>query len=68
MNTQTVSTDTLGGYTIGQRVAMHPATDRWMRGDRYGTVERVGRKYLSVRMDRSGALVMERPVNLLPVY
>lgn len=25
----------------GQRVQLHPGTDRWMRGDRYGTVKRI---------------------------
>lgn len=28
------------GYTIGDRVELHPATDLWMRGARYGTVVR----------------------------
>lgn len=37
----------------GTRVELHPATDAWMRGDRYGTVVGVGRKYVHVRMDRS---------------
>ena len=26
------------GYTIGDRVELHPATDLWMRGARYGEV------------------------------
>lgn len=26
------------GYTIGDRVELHPATDLWMRGARYGVV------------------------------
>ena len=28
----------------GQRVEIHPASDHWMRGDRYGTVTGFGRK------------------------
>ena len=44
-------------FQVGQRVELHPALDRWMRGDRFGTVEKVGRKNVQVRMDRSGALV-----------
>lgn len=39
---------------VGKRIELHPATDAWMRGDRYGDVTRVGRKYVYVRMDRSG--------------
>ena len=26
------------GYSIGDRVEIHPATDLWMRGARYGVV------------------------------
>jgi len=29
------------GYSVGDRVELHPGTDLWMRGARYGTV--VGR-------------------------
>lgn len=54
-------------YTKGQRVQIHPAADAWMSGDRFGTIERVGRKYLSVRMDRSGHLLMFAPRNILEV-
>lgn len=43
---------------IGDRVMAHPATDLWMSGDRYGTVVRIGRKWHSVKMDRSGRTVM----------
>lgn len=41
-------------YWLGVRVQLHPGTDAWMRGDRYGDVVKVGRKFLHVRMDRSG--------------
>lgn len=39
---------------VGKRVEIHPATDAWIMGDRYGTVIKTGRKYLHVKMDRSG--------------
>lgn len=26
------------GYEVGDRVELHPATDLWMRGAKYGTV------------------------------
>lgn len=32
----------------GQRVAIAPHTDAFMQGFRYGTVEKVGRKYVTV--------------------
>ena len=44
----------------GTRVALHPATDDWMRGDRYGEIIGAfgpgqGAKYL-IRLDVSGKL------------
>lgn len=51
-----------GGFT--PRVEVHPATDSWMSGDRYGIVVSVGREYLTVRMDASGRLRKFRPTNL----
>lgn len=45
----------------GRRVELHPATDTWMRGDRYGEILSLGRKLVKVKMDRSG-----RTLTLLP--
>lgn len=43
------------------RVELHPATDWWMRGDRYGTVENVtwanGIPMYTVRLDKSGKVI-----------
>lgn len=52
---------------IGTRVQLHSATDRWMRGDRYGDVIKIGRKYNHVLMDRSGQTIKIRPENLIEV-
>jgi hypothetical protein len=41
-------------YAVGQRVELHPATDAWMAGDRYGEITKIGPKYLHVACDRSG--------------
>lgn len=38
----------------GERVQLHPATDAWMMGDRYGEIVKIGAKYVHVKMDRSG--------------
>jgi hypothetical protein len=46
--------NTLEDFAVGQRVQVHPACDLWMRGARYGTVEKVGRQYIHVHIDRSG--------------
>ena len=49
---------------VGRRVELSPSTDAWMRGDRYGTVEKIGRKYYHIRLDKSRRvlrLLAERP-------
>ena len=53
----TTITGTTKLYHVGQRVQLHPATDSWMRGDRYGEVKRVTAKYYHVAMDRSGRML-----------
>lgn len=58
---------TLETFVVGMTVSSHPATDAWMRGDRYGTVVKVGRKFVHVRMNRSGQLRKFHPSNLVPV-
>lgn len=50
------------GETI--RVQTHPATDAWMSGDRYGTVTKVGRKFIHVKMDRSWRTLRFHPDSL----
>jgi hypothetical protein len=40
---------TLADFTIGQRVELHPATDRWMMGDRYGTIVKLDERYRGAR-------------------
>lgn len=51
-------------YPPGTRIQLHPGTDRWMRGDRYGTVERAGRKLVYIKMDVSGDVARVHPSNL----
>jgi hypothetical protein len=44
-------------FTIGQRVKAHPATDTFMRGDVYGTIDHISRgpkRLVHVKTDRSG--------------
>ena len=43
------------GYNVGDRVELHPGTDLWMRGVRYGTVERMSltpEDRVHVRLDK----------------
>ena len=47
----------------GKRIEMHPATDQWMRGDRYGEIVSETRHsarrglYVMVRLDKSGRTI-----------
>lgn len=38
-------------FRIGDRVELHPATDWWMRGARYGEVVRITKSRVRVRLD-----------------
>src|ERR1700677_2808243 len=44
----------LSDFTVGMRVEIHPATDAFMRGDIYGEVVKVARKYVHVKSDATG--------------
>ena len=57
--------NTIRTFRVGDRVELHPATDAWMMGDRYGVVVKVGRSLYHVRMDRSGRTRKVSPDNLL---
>jgi hypothetical protein len=56
-----------GRYTeayVGQRVEIHPGTDTWMRGDRYGEIVKLGHSWVSVRFDRSERVLQVAAVRL----
>jgi hypothetical protein len=55
---------TLADFKVGQRIELHPATNLWMAGARYGTMVRLGRKHVHVRLDRVPG-VKRVPVELL---
>ena len=57
----------LSDFRAGQRVQTHPATDTWMRGDRFGNVVTIGRKFIHVKLDLSGRTLRFHPRNLLHV-
>lgn len=40
-------------FKVGQRVQISPAYDAWMRGDRYGEIEKITAKTIHVRLDKS---------------
>ncbi|CAA2141624.1 hypothetical protein HYPP_02645 [Hyphomicrobium sp. ghe19] len=54
----------LKDFTLGDAVELHPGCDRWMMGDRVGSVQKVGRKLLTVRMFTSGKAIKLHPANV----
>lgn len=67
---------------IGKRVELHPATDRWMMGDRYGKIVAVSKRVRSyidpkdprnghtftVLMDKSGKRVRVASGNINAIF
>ena len=51
----------LSEFKPGARIELHPATDLWMRGARFGTVRKIGRKFLTVEID-----ALRRPIRIRP--
>lgn len=61
---------TIDGYCIGDRVQLHPATDAWMRGERFGEIVNLTRlrnsaPCIHVRLDMSGHTLRLAPDNIL---
>lgn len=56
------------GFAVGDRVKIAPHTDLWMRGVRYATITKVGRKWLTVEADSVIGLLKVSPhhVDLAP--
>lgn len=54
----------IADFSDGMRIEAHPATDAWMSGDKYGEVQKVGRKYVHVKMDKSGRTLRFSPANI----
>lgn len=59
--------ESVSDFRIGDRIELHPATDQWMRGERFGEVIRIGRKYVRVRMNATGRAYRALPMNLRKV-
>lgn len=59
--------NTLDDFRVEQNVELHPATDRWMMGDRFGRVTSIDRKkgHVILKMDRSGKRFRFLPDNIL---
>jgi hypothetical protein len=57
----------VSAFTAGTRVELHPATDLWMRGARYGAVVTSGRTRVTVRLDATDRTVILRRACLRPL-
>lgn len=65
----------MSNFKIGQRVQLHPATDRWMMGDRYGCIVKLLRANdtremvfaVVVEMDKSKRTLAFNPRDILPL-
>lgn len=55
-----------GGFPA--RVQLHPATDAWMMGDRYGECVRIGTRFAYVKCDRSGRTRKVAHANVLEAF
>lgn len=60
-------------FRVGRRVQLHPATDRWMRGDRYGAITKVsdlpdGRLVATILMDVSGKTLRFTRCSIFAVF
>jgi hypothetical protein len=56
----------LADVKVGMRVKLHPAAGLWMRGVKYATVSKVGRKWVTI-VDDVGRQFQITPFNLQPV-
>lgn len=54
-------------YNVGDRIELHPATDWWMRGARYGEVRKVNPPIVTVKLDKVKRLVKVHYDNVLKV-
>jgi hypothetical protein len=57
-------TYSLTDFSPGDRVELHPGTDQWMMGARFGTVVKIGRAKLFVRIDWLSGNIRVAPANI----
>ena len=57
----------VASFPPGTRVELHPATDLWMRGARYGVVVTAGYRRVAVKLDATGRTVQLRRMYVKPV-
>jgi hypothetical protein len=50
--------------SVGRRVELHPATDRWMMGDRFGEIVAFVDGNVRIKLDVSGKTLLFKPEDL----
>jgi hypothetical protein len=55
---------TVKDFEVADNIELHPSTDEWMAGDRFGMVSKIGVKYVYCLMDRSDKTVKMLPKNV----
>ena len=65
-------------WNIGDRVSLHPCTNEWMQGDKFGEVvgfghkqdytDRTSARAVRVKLDKSGRVRRFHPDNVCPIY
>jgi len=40
-------------FKVGDRVELHPACDLWMRGARFGTITKITKTFVWVKLDKA---------------
>lgn len=57
---------TIQDFNVGSHVELHPCTDQWMMGDRYGEITGLSNKDgVRVRLDKSRKSLWFHPDNVL---
>ena len=57
----------MADFRVGQNVELHPCTDRWMMGDRFGIVRSLDKEkgFVKVKLNISGKTFNFLPRNIL---
>ena len=55
------------GTRVGTRVQLHPGTDRWMMGDRYGEIVKDTGAKVMVHLDKSGKKIWFKATDVTEV-
>ena len=58
---------TIQDFRVDQRIELHPGTDQWMMGARYGNVVKIDEKtgFVHLRMDALRKILKWKPQHIL---